>query len=441
MCVAGWTAGVIVVVMTGVPATAAPGGGAGTAWVLPAPGTSRVSVSTTGAQGNDESLGTGLSADARFVAFSSEASNLVPGDTNGEGDAFVRDRWAGTTTRVSVSGTGAQGAGESSVTHMTPDGRYIAFLSYASNLVPGDTNGASDSFVRDRRTGSTSRVSLSTSGAQTNNNGGFPVMSADGRYVAFYSSASNLVAGDTNNVDDIFIRDRSAGTTRRVSVSGRGAQANNRSDAVAISGNGRYVAYLSQASNLVAGDTNGESDVFLWDRTVGTTRRVSVSSGGAQANDRSDDVAISDDGRYLAFTSTASNLAPGDANGAQQDVFVRDLIAGTTSKVTTVQGSGADISGDGRYVAYISFAAGIVPDDTNDAYDVFLHDRQLGTTRRVSVSSSGAQGDGPNFHTSISADGRTVSFCSRATDLVPGDTNDTWDVFTQTPRLPLPHRL
>ncbi len=411
--------------------------------------TSRVSVSSTGAQANAGSESPAVSADGRFVAFASYASNLVPGDTDGLVDVFVRDQWTGATARVSVSSTGAQPDGVSSLdTAMSPGGRFVAFVSQASNLVPGDTNGLADVFVRDRWTSTTSRVSVSSTGAQgIGGDSSHPAFSAGGRFVAFSSDASNLVPGDTNGIPDVFLRDRRTGTTRRVSVSSAGVQADGLgSFAPSLSGNGRFVAFSSDASNLVPGDTNGISDVFVRDRWSGTTTRVSVGPGGGQANgEASLDPVLSADGRFVAFVSDASNLVPGDTNGSL-DVFVRDRRSGTTRRVS-VSSTGAQANGfgsfapglsaDGRFVAFVSDASNLVPGDTNGISDAFVRDRWTGTTRRVSVSSTGAQTNGfgsfgsNSVAPAISADGRSVAFASDAANLVGGDTNESLDVFVR----------
>ena len=229
-----------------------------------------------------------VSADGRYVAFRSDEFDLVPGDTNAADDVFVYDRQTGVNERVSVSSGGAQGKlyAWSQWPSLSADGRYVAFNSVAT-LVAGDTNGTTDVFVHDRQTGVTERVSVSSGGAQGNQGSGYgrPSVSADGRYVAFDSAASNLVAGDTNGTWDVFVHDRQTGVTERVSVSSGGAQGNYQSgfDAVLVSADGRYVAFWSGAS-LVAGDTNGKKDVFVHDRQTGITERVSVSSGGGQGN-------------------------------------------------------------------------------------------------------------------------------------------------------------
>ncbi len=345
--------------------------------------TSRVSVASDGRQGNFDSQtfrAPAMSADGRFVAFESSASNLVAGDTNGRYDVFVRDRLAGVTRRVSV-GAGGQANNGSDSPAISADGRFVAFYSDASNLVAGDTNGRSDVFVRDRLAGVTRRVSVGA-GGQANSESFGPAISADGRFVAFYSYASNLVAGDTNGRSDVFVRDRLAGVTRRVSV-GAGGQANSDSFGPAISADGRFVAFDSSASNLVVGDTNGTFDVFVRDRLAGVTRRVSVGAGG-QANSDSLSPAISADGRFVAFESNASNLVAGDTN-ATDDVFVRDRLAGVTRRVSVGAGGQANsssgspaISANGRSVAYTSNASNLVRGDTNGAQDVFVRDPLLG---------------------------------------------------------------
>ena len=347
----------------------------------------RVSVSSNEVQGNSFSYGPALTPDVRYVGFSSYATNLVPGDTNGPypigHDVFVRDRQTGTTERVSVGAGGAQSNGDSFVPSLSDDGRYVAFQSDGGNLVPGDTNAVTDIFVRDRVGGTTERVNLDSSGAQANGASSIPFLSADARYVVFASDATNLVVGDTNAVRDIFVRDRQTGTTERVSVDSSGAQANSFSYAGPISADGRYVAFASNASNLVAGDSNGVLDSFVRDRQTGTTERVSVSSGGAEGNGDAVAPAISSDGRQVAFQSESDNLVAGDTNG-RWDMFLRDRLTGTTERVSVAsngaQGNadsgiqGPAISADGRYVAFDSLAS-FVEADANSWNDVYVRDR------------------------------------------------------------------
>ena len=351
--------------------------------------------------------------------------------------AVARPAQAHLIERLSVDGPGMPGNGQSFAASISADGRFVAYASQASNLVSGDTNGWYDVFVYDRSTGETARVSLATAGTQANGPSFRPSISGDGRYVTFESEASNLVAGDTNGVVDVFVHDRDTGATTRVSVDSVGAQGNGgASDAPAISGDGRYVAFQSLAGNLVSGDSNGTSDVFVHDRNTGQTTRASVGSAGVQGNTTSSAPAISADGRYVAFESDATNLVGGDANGSR-DVFVRDRTGGTTTRVSVGSAGGesesestnASISADGRWVAFRSAATNLVPGDTNSTWDIFLHDRDTGATTRVSVHSTGTEANGQSSHPVVSADGSFVAFESEATNLVPGDGNGVRDVF------------
>ncbi|MEG4625954.1 calcium-binding protein [Microcoleus sp. w1-18aA5] len=257
--------------------------------------------------------------------------NSLLGETNDSGDIFVRDLLTNTTTRVSVDSAGNQGNKYSRDPSISANGRFVAFASEATNLVPGDTNNSEDIFVRDLLTNTTTRVSVDSAGNQTKRgynsfepSGSFePSLSADGRLVAFYSSAADLVPGDTGNNMDIFVRDTLANTTTRVSVDSAGNQANNYSLSPSISADGRFVAFHSDASNLVPGDTNNRFDIFVRDLLTNTTTRVSVDSAGNQANNSSLSPSISADGRRVAFDSEASNLVPGDTNNTR-DVFVSD---------------------------------------------------------------------------------------------------------------------
>jgi LPXTG-site transpeptidase (sortase) family protein len=399
-----------------------------------------VSVDSSGVQANGDSNYFSISSDARYVAFQSSATNLVAGDTNGVVDIFLRDTVANTTTRVSVGIGGAQANGASNSPSISANGRFVAFFSYATNLVSGDTNGKLDVFVRDTVANTTTRVSVNSSGEEAT--GGFdgssnPSISGDGRFVAFFSDATNLVLGDTNAMRDVFVRDTVANTTTRVSVGDGigGVQGNSGSYRPSISYNGRYVAFDSWASNL-SGDTNGKPDVFVRDTVANTTTRVSVDSSGVQGNGDSLNPSISGDGRYVAFYSSATNLVSGDTNGFQ-DVFVYDQTTGTTARVSVdssgVQADNASdiylpsISYDGRYVTFYSSATNLVAGDTNGSSDVFVRDTVANTTTRVSLGIGGAQANG--FLSSISYDGRYIAFLSSATNLVGVDTNGKTDIF------------
>ena len=291
--------------------------------------TERVSVDGAGRESVGPSfagpfeLPPSISADGRFVAFAAWARNLAPGDTNGFGDVFVHDRGTGVTERLSVDGAGTEANDTIHQPAISADGRFVAFVSAATNLVPGDTNGQSDVFVHDRQTRTTERVSVASAGIEGHGWSDRPAISANGRFVAFVSAAPDLVPGDTNGQADVFVHDRQVRTTERVSVDSAGHESDGWSDRPSISAGGRFVAFCTFATNLVAGDTNGQWDEFVHDRRTGATERVSVDNAGTEANASSHGPSISAGGRFVVFASDATNLVPGDTNGVR-DVFVRD---------------------------------------------------------------------------------------------------------------------
>jgi hypothetical protein len=413
------------------------------------PRTLRVTLSTNGIQANAPAGSAGIqfsmTPDGRFVAFESVASNLVPGDTNGAGDVFVREVATGVTTRVSLTYDGAQANAHSGVPSISADRRFVVFESDATNLVPGDNNQATDIFMRDRWTGQTTRVSVSASGTQAQERSFAGQISGDGRVIVFVSAARNLVPDDTNFVQDVFVRDRLAGTTTRASVPSGAGESDNDSFHPSVSADGRFVAFASIADNLVPGDTNGTTDVFVHDRWTRITERVSLTSSGAEAKAFSSSSSISADGRFVAFQVNGGGLVPRDSNGVA-DIYVRDRRKQTTTRVslssTGVQGNRAStvasISANGRFVVFGSLAGNLVPGDTNGTSDVFIHDRWSRSTSRVSVSAAGAQGNAasalPMLSAAVTADGRRAAFASDATNLVPGDTNGIADIFVRQVR-------
>ena len=398
---------------------------------------SRVSLSGGGVQANGDSTRPAVSADGRFVAFASVASNLVAKDTNSRSDIFVRDRLTGATTRVSLAAGGIQANGDSAAPSISADGRFVAFQSKADNLVPGDTNSFKDIFVHDRRTGITMRVSLGDDGGEGNSDSVQPAISADGRFVAFSSFAANLVDGDTNGREDVFVRDLAGSTTILVSVDAEGGPANHLSRAPAISADGRFVAFESLASDLVEGDGNGFTDVFVRDTVSQATVLISVSGSGEQGNQISHSPSISADGHKVAFISASTNLVLGDYNNFP-DAFVRDWTNETTLRVSVASGGGesaggpvswAVISEDGGFVAFASQQNGIVVDDFNSDEDVFLHDIEGILTARVSISSAGVEANAPSNSPAITRFGAHVVFSTGAENLVLSDTNGKWDIF------------
>lgn len=378
----------------------------------------RVSVSSAGIQGNGESWTSAISANGRFVAFTSNASNLVRGDIDNLTDVFVHDVETGKTEEVSAPMGGAYPA-------ISAKGRFVAFESR-------------DIFVRDRQTETARRVSVAIDGGQANGSSYNAAISANARFVAFSSAASNLVVGDTNSVWDVFVHDRQTGTTTRESVGSGGSQAMSGSSSPSLSVDGRFVAFTSHAENLVADDTSGVSDVFVRDRLEGLTTRVDVSNSGAEANDFSELATISANGRFVVFTSTASNLVSGDTNGGQ-DIFVRDLERGKTRRVNVSSrgrqdvgvGSGelATISAGGRFVTFTSSGSRLVQGDTKEQRDVFVHDNETRSTTRVSLAFDGGQANGDSGWAGVSGGGRVVTFTSYAVNLVAHDSNKEADVF------------
>ena len=404
--------------------------------------TSRVSVSSDGEQANRGSFGPAISAGGRYVAFSSNASNLVAADGNEHRDVFVRDRVEQKTRPVSVGPGGRQANGPSGNPAISASGRYVAFTSSASYLVAGDTNDSRDVFVRDRVSRVTGRVSLGPGGSQGNDDSAAPAISADGRYVAFTSDASNLAAADTNRQRDVFVRDRGDQKTRRVSIAQGGRRINGESRNPAISATGRYIAFESEASHLVSGDTNGTIDAFVRDRVAHLTRKVSIGPRGRQANRDCLIAAISADGRFVTFFSRASNLVAADTND-DYDVFIRSRPGHVTRRMSVGPGGRqgnqgsyeSAISANGRYVAFTSDASNLLVRPGDIRTDIFLRDRWAHKTRIISVTTAGHHDSGYNSDPVISARGRYVAFAADVDeDLVPTDTNDKPDVYLRDRR-------
>jgi uncharacterized repeat protein (TIGR01451 family) len=389
------------------------------ATALASPGiTSAVSVSSAGVIGNDASSHPDMTPDARFVSFASSASNLVPGDTNGVGDVFVRDRRSGATERVSVGAKGAQGDGDSNVlgigtdSAISDDGRYVAFKSEATNLVRGDRNANTDVFVRDRVAGTTERVSVDNAGRELAGGGDQPAISPDGRYVAFVT-----LDLDSNFSPDVYLRDRLAGTTTRISVAAGGGETTNTSEspAVAIGLSGPLVAFTSTSDGIVAGDDDGRSDVFVRDVAAGTTERVSVNSdeqpGTGGVGNGARGPSISNGGRFVAFSSDAANFTPVAQTGPFMDVFVRDRQAGTTvlASPSTTGGEadssseGASISAGGGFVSFASFASNLVAQSGGESLiqDTYVRDLAAATTERTSVATNGDNATFSGFDTHV----------------------------------------
>jgi len=383
------------------------------------------------------------SADGRYIVFASTAEDLVSNDANGQRDVFRRDRLTGDVELASLAADGTQGDGSSSLPSVSDDGQLIAFESLATNLVPGDTNGTLDVFVKDMTSGALERVSLTWLGTESTGNAFAGIISGDGRYVAFQSSAGDLTGGtDTLGFIDVFVRDRQLGTTKLASPASGGGFANGNSLVSDLSRNGRWVVYRSVADDHVGLDTNSQQDVFRYDLQTGSTVRVSLGPQllpglWAQGDGDSSGGAVSDDGATVAFDSFATNLDSNDTNGAF-DVFVRDLQTGTTTLVSRgpggVSASGssnsASLSGDGNTVVFASLASDLVGNDTNGQRDVFAYDAVFGAITRASVDGQGLQGFAQNLNPEVSRDGAWIGWES-AWPFDPDDTNGVSDVYVR----------
>ena len=396
--------------------------------------TKLVSKANGGGLGNGGSEETEVSGNGRFVVFESNADNLVNGDSNGRWGIFTFDRRKNKTKLISKGVGGSQANGDSFDPSISLDGRYVLFTSEATNIVNGDGNNRLDVFIFDRKTGKRSRISVSSAEAEASGDSWNASISANGRFVAFGSESDDLVASDNNGQTDVFLRDRKKGKTKIISVRSNGAQGDSSSGDSHISANGRFVVFSSDATNLVASDNNGQTDVFLRDRKKGKTKIISVRSNGKRGNGDSEDPVVSSTGRFVAFASTASNFKNGDTSG--EDVFVHDRATKKTKMVSinskgrrgNAESANPSISLNGRWVVFQSDAENLVRNDSNLREDVFMRDRASGKTKRISVKSNGNQGNGDSDDPWISGDGRWVGFESSAENFVSGD-NGEEDVF------------
>src|SRR5688572_1347220 len=351
----------------------------------------------------------------------------------------------GVTEWVSVSSDGIGANNQSDMPAVSGDGRFVAFVSLGDNLVPEDTNGFADTFVHDRLTNISERVSVSSREREGNEHSGligvaaYPAISEDGRFVAFVSQADNLVSKDNNGNADVFVRDRLLGTTERVSVNSAGEEADIGGTGPAISADGRFVAFQSQAQNLVPGGNPFlfVDQVYVHDRDTGATEIISVNAAGEAGNSLNVEPDISADGRFVVFSSFADNLVPGPQSSGLQ-VYLRDRVTGTIELITEnaagQAGDGASvnpsISLDGRFVAFQTNSGNLIGDGNFESH-ILVKDRVTGTFERVSATSTGEPADLLSEHPDITPDGRFVAFFSLATNLVPGDTNNRRDIFVR----------
>ncbi len=342
--------------------------------------TERISIADDGSENSISSYNPILSTDGRYVSFQSNTTDLGDSSLPNASGIFVYDRETKTVERVAVDSEGNPGIGLASNADMSADGRFVAFRSIASNLVEGDTNDAYDIFVRDHLEGTTQRISISSEGEQGNGSSNLPKLSADGQFVVFTSNASNLVEGDTNDSGDVFLYDKRTDAIERISVSSEGNEGDGYSSAPSISADGRYVSFSSDATNLVSGDENEIGDIFVRDRLTQTTERISLNDAGIESNNFSFNHGISADGRYISYSSVATNLVENDLNRAL-DVFVYDRDTQTTERISVnaegVGGVGESresvFSADGRFIAFQSRADNLVAEDNNGRTDIFVY--------------------------------------------------------------------
>ncbi|WP_455206035.1 PKD domain-containing protein [Kaarinaea lacus] len=398
----------------------------------------RISVNNFGVEADSNSINSDVSADGRFIVFNSLATNLVNDDSNQTWDIFRRDRLTGQTKRISISQAGEQANAASLESVINSDGRYIAFSSVASNLIDSDTNGAKDVFLVDNDSGLVQRISVSADGIEADADSESPAISADGRYIVYVSAASNLVANELDSgVKQIYWRDRLSGDTRLISIGVDGGAGNADSLHPSISDDGQVVAFESAASNLVANDSNGYSDIFLYRIAEDSIARVNLSNKGEQANEVSVTPKVSGNGLFVVFASNANNLIDNDSNEFR-DVFVVDVAENMIERIN-VNNNGEQtngsvfaspaLSGDGRFVVYYGAATNLVENDNNAAWDVFLYDRQHQRTELVSKNEMGDFGNGSSFEPTVTSDGHYVVFGSQANNFVADDNNGAWDIF------------
>ena len=396
--------------------------------------TSRASVATGGGQVSSPSRSAVMDRSGASTVFVSSSPNLVPGDTNGVEDVFVHDRFWGATTRVSVSSSGVQGNNLSGSPAISADGRYVAFTSFANNLVAGDTNNEGDVFVYDRVTHVTTRVSTSSTGQQSNHESRNP--SFGGNLLCFDSFASNLVSGDTNQMPDVFTKNLQTGETKLVSLTWQGGLGNGVSHESKISDSGNVIVFTSNSNNMVFGDANQKQDIFVRLTATGETLAVTLTPNLELGNGHSSQPSISADGRWVAFESAASDLVFDDVNG-HGDVFVRDMLCWLTS-VASVDSAGLAanapsshpaISEDGMRIAFFTFATNLVPQMLPMNEHVVMRDLAMMRTLLVSKNTPGAAANYISREPGLSGNGRFVAYESFGSNLVPQDTNNVADIF------------
>ncbi len=396
----------------------------------------RISFNPMLGDSNGASSNAEISMDGRYIAFESTASNLVANDNNGASDVFVYDCSTQLITRISVDISGAEVYGYSGLPSISGDGRYIAYASIANGITPDDYNNNYDVFVYDQLLNTVERISVGIGGADSNGESVYPSINYDGSYVAFRSDATNLVPVDVNACTDIFLYDRSNKTMSLVS-SAPAAQADGNSSMPSISGDGLSVAFESHAANLVPNDTNNVKDVFVYNKASNTITRVSVDASGNQANADSNKPSINMDGNFVAFQSDANNLVPDDTNNSR-DIFLYNISAGTIDRVSMLAGVQGDSSSvnpsinmDGSMIAFESASSNFASGDTNNTNDVFVYNNADKSLKIISEL-NGVIGDALSGSSAIDGTGAKVAFQSVASNLAPDDTNGLRDIYLYT---------
>lgn len=406
------------------------------------PGRTLVSIDANGNPGNAPSHRLALSGDGRFVVFTSNASNLVPGVSGGFSHVYVRDLWARRTQLVDPgNGNGWDG-------RISDDGRFVVFTSDASNLVPGTKPGLSHIYVRDLWSGRTMLMDTNNAGAPADQDSIEPQISPDGGAVTFMSAADNLGLPGAGHVFAIYERNLFQRGATLVSTGMNGAAPNGLSYGPAIDASHRFVAFASLASNLVPSDTNGVSDIFVRDLARGTTVRVSTGPGGVQGDGIAVGATISADGRYVGFASHATNLAPGLPADHSSHSYVHDLATGATTLIDvnatgTVGDAGSTwtgVSEDGRYAVFMSTADNLADTGKAGLWNAYLRDLRTGQTILLSNGAGGAQANGDSWWPVLSGDARTAGFLSFATNMVPDGSNGQPGIYVQRITAPSPNK-
>lgn len=401
--------------------------------------TDRIAMGMGGAQPNGNVSDVAMSADGRFVVFSSDATNLVAGDTNGKQDVFLYDADLQSVERISVTSLGVEGNNNSFSPSISDDGTLVVFVSTATNFAGDDDNNALDVFLYDRLTTNLTLISRHSDTTLGDNASYDCKISGNGLFVVYRSLATNLVDEDTNGFVDIFLYDVQNATTSRVSVSTDDVQANGDSLQPSISADGTVIAFASAATNLSGLDTNFYVDVFVRDNNLSTTTIASRTYQSGSPNGPCTEPCISRDGAFVVFKSTATNMVLGDING-MSDIFKYNLSNGDVDRVSVnssnVQGNGdsrtPSISEDGRFVSFLSSATNIAPFDTNGVMDLFVRDTELNLTYRIDLSTLGSQANAAMIQFAMSADSTAFAYCTNASTLADGDSNAAADVFRTT---------